>query len=120
MTELLFEVPREKVSWISGGKEYGVEVRGINDEDLISLLKGHKDQLVKAFEAIESKGESIEKLEEFGPELLSEFPELVAKLIALAADNPDGAPVVRKWPAPIKLRALITIWNLKQEDGIQR
>lgn len=116
-TELLFDVPRIPIEWESGGKTFGFQVRGISDEDLVSLMRDHREQLVRAFDTIQGAEErDLESAKDFGVELLQEVPELVAQLIALAADKPDGAPVIRKMPAPIKLKALMEIWQLTVVD----
>lgn len=122
MNELLFDVPTLKVSWASGGKQYGFEVRGLSDEDLVKLVRDNDEALNKAFNAVQGvSGQNPEDLTntnavEFGKALLEAVPELVAQMIALAADMPDKAPVVRKMPAPIKLQALTAVWQLTVID----
>lgn len=122
MNELLFDVPTRQVSWQSGGKHYGFEVRGLSDEDLVKLVRDNDESLNKAFDVVQGiSGENPEDLTntnavEFGKALLEAVPELVAQMIALAADMPDKAPVVRKMPAPIKLQALTAVWELTVID----
>jgi hypothetical protein len=123
MTDLLFEIPRTTIQWKSGGKDYGFTVRGLSDEDLIKLVRDNQDDLEKAHTTVQQISEksdvdnlSAVTVKEFGMALLEAVPALVAQMIALAADDPDKVPVVRKLPAPTKLTALMAIWNLTVVD----
>ncbi len=104
-----------KVTW---GKDASRElsVRGLSTQDLTLVIKTHKDSLTKLFEAAEGRLENNEDLTGFGMELMDEFPDLVALLIALAADMPDKSGEVLRLPAPIQLRLMQAVYELTIED----
>lgn len=122
--DLIFDIPTVEVSYSSGGQKYGFHVRGLSDEDLLILVRDHQEQIKVAFAKLESMNADMgadmsnADITAFGTVLLEVVPELVAQLIALAADKPDKASVsmVRRMPAPLRLRALEMIWQLTVVD----
>lgn len=117
-----FVIPTERVTW---GKEseYGVEVRGLSFHDFTQLFMQHGKALDKIFEFIEG-GESAASdaannfdVKEFGVGLIQKSPQLVAQLIALAADSPDRATQVARMPLPVQVKCLEAIYRLTVEEA---
>ena len=76
-------------------------LRGINVDDLGYLLEQH--------------GESVGLLVADEPDfagLLTMAPALVADIVAVAADEPHAADVVRRMPAPLQITLLVEVFKL--------
>ena len=119
MTDFLYST--EEVKWGKAGKEKVLNVRGLSVQDLTTAIRTHKDSLNKAFSLAEGRLEEDQDLTEFGMELMEQFPDLVALLIALAADMPDRAGEIKHLPAPVQLKLMMAIYELTIEDtgGLQ-
>ena len=119
MDEFLYNT--ENVKWGKAGNEKVLTVRGLSTQDLTIAIRTHKDSLTQAFQIVEGRLEDDQKLSEFGMELMEEFPDLVALLIALATDMPDRAGEIQRLPAPVQLRLMLAIYELTIEDtgGLQ-
>ncbi len=119
MTDFLYST--EEVKWGKAGNEKVLNVRGLSVQDLTTAIRDHKDSLNKAFSFAEGRLEEDQNLTEFGMELMEQFPELVALLIALAADMPNRAGEIKHLPAPVQLRLMVAIYELTIEDtgGLQ-
>lgn len=113
MTDFLYDT--ENVTWGRNGDK-NLVVRGLSSQDLSLAIKTHKDSLDKLFSLVEGRLGDKADIEAFGMELMDQFPELVALLIALAADMPDRAGELKKLPAPIQLRLVQAIYQLTLED----
>lgn len=95
------------------------DVRGLSFADLTRLLIDHKDDAVLAFELFEQAGgdaADATALMRLAGTFVQAMPDLVAKTIALAADEPDAAPIARRLPAPVQLDALLDIGKLTFEE----
>ena len=87
-------------------------VRALNLREMITLFMESKD----TFLALYAAGLDGASAEQLGPFLLT-APELVAKIIALASDDPDSATAVEtKMPATVQLIALSEIWRASVPD----
>lgn len=119
MTDFLYET--KDVTWGKAGSEKVLRVRGLSTQDLTHAFRTHKDSINKAFALAENRVEDDQKITEFGMELMDQFPELVALLIALAADIPDRAGEIVRLPAPTQLRLMLAVYELTIEDtgGLQ-
>lgn len=119
MNDFLYNT--EEVKWGREGKEKVLTVRGLSTQDLTIAIRTHKDSLTKAFQMAEGRLEDDQSLQEFGLELMEQFPGLVAQLIALATDKPDRAGEIQRLPAPIQLKLMLAIYGLTIEDtgGLQ-
>jgi hypothetical protein len=108
------------VRWGKEGEKV-LTVRGLSTQDLTIAIRTHKDSLTKAFSFVEERFDDDQSLTEFGMELMEQFPDLVALLIALAADMPDRAGEVLRLPAPLQLKLMEAIYELTIEDtgGLQ-
>lgn len=114
MTDFLYDTLT--VKWGKDGKRE-LSVRGLSTQDLTAVIKTHKDSINKAFQMAEGRVEDDQSLTEFGMELMDQFPELVASLIAHAADIPDRAGEVVRLPAPIQLQLMEAVYQLTIEDA---
>jgi hypothetical protein len=77
--------------------------------------------LNKAFSLAEGRNDEDQDLTEFGMELMDQFPDLVALLIALATDMSNRAGEIKHLPAPVQLRLMMAVYELTIEDtgGLQ-
>jgi hypothetical protein len=92
-----------------------ISVRPLNLKDVIDLLMSEADNFLSLYAtAIEGKLEALDsdgqpKVAHLMPFLLS-APSFVAKVIAVASDEPESAATVEKLlPSPVQLIALRTI-----------
>jgi hypothetical protein len=97
----------DRKSRIAGPGDTSFDVRGLSLEDLVLLLENHSEALARIFAG--TGGTDFE-------ELLKEFPQFVAALIAYAADEPELENQVRKLPVGVQLRALEEVWELSSLD----
>jgi hypothetical protein len=91
-------------------------VRGLGLDIVSRLLasssRAQIDAAVSQLEiAYKADGDSA-ALEGAVSKLAIELPELVAQVIAFAADEPDAAVVVARLPLPVQLEALMAIGRL--------
>jgi len=94
-------VIKEKVETPGGN----FEVQGLTLEALAGLLKEHATELSKLFD-----GELDFAI------LLKESPELVSKLIAYAAGEPEQLENVKSLPFGVQLIAMKKVWDLTAVD----
>jgi hypothetical protein len=90
-----------------------IMVRALSLREMVGLFIDSREVFLPLYAAgLEGKMST----EELGPFLLT-APEVVAKIIALASDEPDSAPVVEKrMPATVQLIALSEIWKASVPD----
>jgi len=81
------------------------EIQGLTLEALAGLMKEHTSELSSMFDG---------KLD--FTELLKESPDLVAKLIAYSAGEPEHVANVKLLPFGVQLIALQRIWKLTAVD----
>jgi hypothetical protein len=119
MSDFLFDT--EEVTWGREGKEKSLAVRGLSTSDLSIAIKTHRESLEKLFGFAEGKLEDGQGVADFGFELLDQFPDLIADLIALAADKPDLGTQIKKLPAPVQLKLAEAVYRMTIEDtgGLQ-
>lgn len=119
MTDFLYET--KDVTWGKAGAEKVLSVRGLSTQDLTIAFRTHKDSINKAFALAEGRVEDDQDITAFGMELMEQFPNLVALLIALAADIPDRAREISRLPAPTQLKLMLAVYELTIEDtgGLQ-
>lgn len=113
-----FVIPTERVSWGKDG-QYGLDVRGLSYQDFTALFIQFGSGLDKIFELIEGTEQTAEDfdLKEFGGGLVAKSPQLVAHLIALAADMPDRATEVTRMSLPAQIKCLEAIYKLTVEEA---
>lgn len=94
-------------------------VRGLGLDDVSLLVRAHFDALENLFALYQSATAGPEAGDP-GARLILSFvqdaPALCAQIIAIAADEPDRADVIRKMPFPVLVDALLKIGRLTFED----
>lgn len=89
-------------------------LRGLSAQDVGVLLEKHQKALARIFESGRkvaedeslSPEETDEKIHGLIADSLKNAPGLIADAIALAADEPDAAEDIMKWPAVLQLRCV--------------
>lgn len=110
-----FVIPTERIEWGSKVKQ-GLEVRGLSFHDLTMLFTAHGKDVDKIFQIIEAGQQGIGfDVKEFGAELITKAPQVMAHLIALATDMPDQA-VAARMPLPVQIRILEAIYKMTIEE----
>lgn len=107
------KIPEEVVE-IPGGS---FAVRGLNTDDMAYLIRKHGASMEKAYASFADSNENFtpEDLKDFLVPLLEYAPELLAELIACAADDMEAVPVARRLPFPSQVDALEKIAQLTFE-----
>lgn len=95
----------EVVETIPIGKDNSFDVRGLTLEDLGSLIKDYKTPL----------GEMMENKINVNT-IADTYPEFMAKVIAIAAGEPDEWEKVKGLPFSIQLFAFENVWDLTIPD----
>lgn len=90
-----------------------IMVRALNLREMITLFIESRDVFLPLYAAgIEGKTDA----ETLGPFLLS-APDVVAKIIAIASDEPESALIIeQKMAATVQLIALSEIWSISVPD----
>jgi len=93
--------------------EQQIMVRALNLREMVDLFVNSREIFLPLYAAgMDGKFSP----EELGPFLLT-GPAIVAKIIAMASDDPESAPVVEKaMPATVQLIALSEIWKASIPD----
>lgn len=100
------QLPKSTVE-IPGGS---FTVRGISTVELEVLLREHKATLTAMFKQVVEAGANMdEETVQLGVELLANAPELLARIICMAADEPDAIEFAMKLTPAIQLVALTRI-----------
>ena len=94
-------------------EEEQILVRALTLDDVIVLFTDSRDLFLALYET-GMKDNPVP--EDFTPFLISS-PGLVAQIIAMAMDEPEGIPMIRKrLPATVQLVALVEIWKASVPD----
>ena len=91
-----------------------IMVRALNLREMVTLFVDAREVFLPLYAAgVEGKVDA----EQLAPFLLT-APEVVAKIIAMATDEPESASVVeQKMPATVQLIALSEIWKASVPDA---
>lgn len=90
-----------------------IMVRALNLKEMLGLFIDSRDLFLPLYAAGIDGNVSAEQLAPF----LLTAPEVVAKIIAMASDDPESAPIVEtKMPATAQLIALSEIWKASVPD----
>ena len=134
MLKKLKTLPKETVLWQG---EVVAEIRGLNPEDISSILVTAGEDLAgvfsaaEEFETIDFKESSTEMVAE---QLMAQWPKLVAgvathlpdvlaKIVACAADSPDEWEMVRdEYPFALQFEILVVLGRLTFDspEGFKR
>lgn len=105
-----FYVQTREVSFGQGGS---FTVEGISFDHLARLFTEAKDDMLQAMDLYDGLAESGEvKTEALIMAMLQQVPDLVARIICLAANEPGAEANVRKMPFPVQTEALMAIADL--------
>lgn len=95
-------------------------VRGLNLEDVSTLMRNHIGDLQAIYQFYAPSGKLLPvgvDIDNMLFGLLTNAPETAVKMIVLAADEPDATAKVKRMPAPLQLKILIEIVKLTFEDA---
>lgn len=126
-----FYTPTAAIQW---NGETACEVRGISPDDITRLVAEDGELVARLVELVEgdvrkqgvTQDGAAQYLEQNAQRLfgfvLKQIPMLVAKLIALAADDDGAADQVRKWPVPLQFEIMrqIAILTFVDADGFRK
>lgn len=125
-----FFAPREAVKY--NGIEV-CDVRGITPDDLARIMVENAADVEQVFTMLE-RDDTLKDIAKDDPEavmgamkthgksffnmLITKVPELIAKIIAVAADDPEGYDHIRKnFVLPVQLEAITTVAKLTFVDS---
>ena len=109
--------------------ETAFDVRGLSFHDLSALFSEMKDDLIELvgmyIEASESGEDPLQGGDAglvFLKEVITQLPDLAAKVVAIGADEPDMSETVKQLPFPKQLEAVMEIGRLtfEDEDGLKK
>lgn len=110
-----YVVPLERIELPDGGE---FVVRGLALNDVMMLVLEQKDSLEHAFNFVEKNNLHLGQVNgDIGLKLLRDLPTLAAKLVALAAREPEEFEKVGNLPAPVQLDALEKVARLTFKDA---
>ncbi len=94
-----------------------LSIRALGFDDIQHLLINRHGLIDSALKLFGDSGFDAERANEqevrsFAAKMLATLPELVAELIAIAADEPDLADKAKRLPAPVQLEALMAAYQL--------
>lgn len=97
-------------------EEVDFQVRGINISDLMSLMQSHAPVAMVLWRKLQEDDKELmtSDVRNVFSEVAAEFPDLVAAIIAMAADDNsvDGRTIARQLPADVQSLALEAIFRL--------
>lgn len=115
---MLADFTPERVPVMHKGKPL-MEVRGLNLEDISSLVARHMNdlrQLAGMYDEAKEEIFSTMMRDGFMLRVVMEVPTVASTIIALAADAPDSTEQIRTLPLAIQLLAMSEITRLTLED----
>lgn len=96
---------------ICGSTSFKVE--GLSFDHLVRLFTEARDEMLGALDLYDGLAESGEvNTMALAMAAIEKFPDLVAKLIALAAGEPGTEALVRKMAFPVQMDALVAVAEL--------
>lgn len=100
---------------LQGNQKMSIRSLGFDDiQHLLLNKRGLIDKALKLFGEADFNPDNADpsQVRDFGASLLAALPDLVAELIAIAADEPDLGHKAKRLPAPAQLEALMGIYDL--------
>lgn len=94
-------------------------VRGLSLDDIAILMRENLsdlDQLLKLYAETDDRI-AVAATAQFAISVAKEMPQLVARTICLASDEPDAEDNARRLPIPTQIDALMKIIKLTFEDA---
>jgi hypothetical protein len=111
MTLAALELPTET---IKVGNRGDFTVRGLSFADVAALVNKHRDELDTVI-GVFTSGEGTP--DAMLVTLLAEMPDLAAKVIAFASDEPGQHEKVKRLPVTVQLDALMAVGRLTFEEA---
>jgi hypothetical protein len=105
MTLATYQPHRVSVSFNGGS----FQVRGLALDDVAVLMHDHLDQLdelLKMFAEDVDQRVAVAATAQYAIALVRKSPDLVARIIALASDEPDVEAQARRLPIPVQIDAV--------------
>jgi len=91
-------------------------VHGVSANDVLRMFFDADKDIARIIDRFEQAGGDNLDADQMIPLVLNEAPELAARLIACAADEPTAWPTVARLPVSTQLEALIAVWDLTFEE----
>lgn len=98
----LLPAPRQ----VSVGPTTALELRGLTLTEITTLLSKYKNLLVMFIDAGATKAETV----------IAQSPDMVAEIIAIAADAADQVEDVKRLPFAVQVEAVAAVWELSVPD----
>lgn len=111
---LNFSIPKKTVSLPDGdgGDTANITVRGLSPSDISLLLREDNGEVIGAIYRSMNGATTAEGVAEVITNLLGELPDMIAKIIARAADVPDEWEVVAQIPLGSQYELIEAIGSL--------
>lgn len=98
-----------------------VSVRGLNVEDVSTLIRGYLADLKMIFDSLDGTSArklllEPEQLDRLLFSLVTKVPNTAAKMIAMASDEPDNVEGALRLSAPLQIKILMEVVRLTFED----
>jgi hypothetical protein len=98
-----------------------IEVRGVSVADMMAAVRVHGPVMAMIFAKVQDRsdlGLDAESFQRVMGEVMQEAPEVVAAIIALAADeyNEAGLDMAGKFPAPVQIELAMAIFRMTFES----
>ena len=98
-----------------------IEVRGIAVADMMAAVRIHGPVMAMIFAKVQDRsdlGLDQESFQRVMGDVMKEAPEVVAAIIALAADeyNDTGVDLAGKFPAPVQIECAMAIFRMTFES----
>ena len=91
-------------------------VHGVTANDVLRMFFEADKDIARILDVFEQATIDSDDADRMIPVVLREAPELAARLIASAADEPAAWPTVARLPVSTQLEALLAVWNLTFEE----
>lgn len=113
-----YEPIRETVTSRRGAHEFSV--RGLSLDDVVVLFNKHMTDVNRLFDLISAKDVNSDTLSEgvsIASRLVSEAPEVAARVIALACDEPELYAKARKITIPLQIEIIRRVVELTFDEA---
>lgn len=130
LAELDFEGSVKEIKLPKGQR---MTVRGLALSDVTLIFRQHANDVETIFTSFAQDGKQLTQVGDpkyaekavatkFGEQLLSNFPDLVASIIAYGSDEPTLAHKARQLPFPVQMEAINAIAELTfvEEDSLKK
>lgn len=120
------QVKRSKIPTDSGPDDF-FEVRGVNVTDLMTLLNDHAPAMRKIYDMFvqdrkEGQPFNRDEVQKILINAIKEFPDVVLRAVAHAADDPEGYETLRQMPLAVQADALeqVALLSIRSEAELKK